>query len=78
MGTGNELQRQRSVAGNELSSPSTSLNGINRRLFRNSQMPQSQLNDYASRVMALDDEGESFVQRIHRLFTEAGTPRTAC
>lgn len=42
------------------------------RLARNSQLGRAQLDEYASRVMALDEEGESFVQKIHRLFTEAG------
>lgn len=46
--------------------------GGGNRLARNSVLDRAQLDDYASRVMALDDEGESFVQKMHRLFTEAG------
>ena len=46
------------------------------RLMRHSQLGRAQLDEYASRVMALDGEGESFVQKIHRLFTEAGD--TSC
>ena len=45
------------------------------RLSRHSQLGRAQLDEYASRVMALDGEGESFVQKIHRLFTEAGDTR---
>jgi len=48
------------------------------RLARNSQMGRAQLDEYASRVMALDEEGESFVQKIHRLFTEAGMLHVHC
>ena len=48
------------------------------RLARNSQLGRAQLDEYASRVMALDEEGESFVQKIHRLFTEAGTLHVHC
>ena len=46
-----------------------------RRLARHSQLGRAQLDEYASKVMALDEEGESFVQKIHRLFTEAGALR---
>lgn len=47
------------------------------RLARHSQLGRAQLDEYASQVMALDEEGESFVQKIHRLFTEAGALRRA-
>ena len=36
------------------------------RLARHSQLGRAQLDAYASQVMALDEEGESFVQKIHR------------
>lgn len=61
-------------ASNHLSRGST----VQGRLARNSQLGRAQLDDYASRVMALDEEGESFVQKIHRLFTEAGTLHVHC
>ena len=43
-----------------------------KRLARGSQLDRKQLDEYASRVMALEDSGESFVQKMHRLFSEAG------
>lgn len=35
-------------------------------------LSQDQVQSYASRVMALDAEGESYVQKINRLIGEAG------
>ena len=57
---------------NRLGSPVPSGSVAQPRLARHSQLGRAQLDDYASQVMALDEEGESFVQKIHRLFTEAG------
>ncbi len=45
---------------------------MHKRLGRRSQLDRSQLDEYASRVMALESDGESFVQKMHRLFGEAG------
>ena len=58
-------------------SPAPGVSAAHHRLARHSQLGRAQLDEYASRVMALDEEGESFVQKIHRLFTEAGALRTA-
>ena len=52
--------------------------GVQRRLNRHSLLGRSpslsrqQLDTYASQVMALDEAGESYAQKIHRLFMEAG------
>ena len=59
------------------SSPAPGVSAAHHRLARHSQLGRAQLDEYASRVMALDEEGESFVQKIHRLFTEAGAMHTA-
>ena len=63
---------------NGLGSPVPSGPVTQPRLARHSQLGRAQLDDYASRVMALDEEGESFVQKIHRLFTEAGALAEPC
>ena len=39
---------------------------------RMKRMDRRQLDECASQVMELDNSGESFVQRMHRLFGEAG------
>ena len=48
------------------------VSAVHKRLARGSQLDRKQLDEYASRVMALENDGESFVQKIHRLFSEAG------
>lgn len=48
------------------------VSAVHKRLARRSQLDRKQLDEYASRVMALEDDGESFVQKMHRLFSEAG------
>ena len=68
-GSGNRL--------GSLGSQPPSAAAAHHRLARHSQLGRAQLDEYASKVMALDEEGESFVQKIHRLFTEAGAPRKA-
>lgn len=41
---------------------------------RQSKLKRPELLRYASRVMKLDKEGESFMQKLNRLFMEAGAP----
>ena len=41
-------------------------------LGRNPSLSRQQVDTYATRVMALDEAGESYAQKIHRLFMEAG------
>ncbi len=36
------------------------------------RLKQQELEKYASEVMMLDEKGETFVQKLNRLFTEAG------
>jgi hypothetical protein len=48
------------------------VSAVHKRLARRSQLDRKQLDEYASQVMALEDDGESFVQKMHRLFSEAG------
>ena len=55
----------------ELPGP-TSMAAVHKRMKRRSQRDRARLDQYASQVMDLDSSGESFVQRMHRLFAEAG------
>ena len=55
----------------EPSSP-TSMAAVHKRMKRRSHRDRARLDEYASQVMDLDNSGESFVQRMHRLFSEAG------
>ena len=55
----------------ELPAP-TSMAAVHKRMKRRSQRDRARLDEFASQVMDLDSSGESFVQRMHRLFAEAG------
>lgn len=47
--------------------------GVAQVVERQSKLKRPELLRYASRVMKLEDlEGESFMQKLNRLFTEAG------
>lgn len=46
-------------------------------LGRNPSLSRQQVDTYATRVMALDEAGESYAQKIHRLFMEAGASPAA-
>ena len=64
----------------ELGEPISSMQRrLNRQsLFgRSPSLSRQQVDCYASRVMALDEAGESYAQKIHRLFMEAGWWLTA-
>ena len=60
----------------EPSGPST-MSAIHKRMKRRSQRDRARLDEYASQVMELDESGESFVQKMHRLFSEAGARHAA-
>lgn len=42
------------------------------------KLKQEELEKYASEVMMLDEKGETFVQKLNRLFMEAGTHLAIC